>query len=405
LSTVRSRLTALSIPTRKDGRHLDGQGLYLEVAKDGRSRRWLLRFVSPQTHRATEAGLGTYPIVSLADARAKASEYRSLIAKGIDPIQQKREARAQVIAEAKASTTFSDALDAYVKAFADNGASIFELEALLRRHVDALMPRPLMTITTGDVLTALGPTQSKLPKTAARARAAISTVFAYAKAAGLHAGDNPASREVFKYLTPPPPKGEHHRAMDYRAIPAFWQRLCPKQSAPSLMLRLVILTGLRTGEARCLSWNEIDLGSALITIPKERMKARKSHQVPIVPAIYDVLIEARDMFGEQGYVFPGMTKGSPCHPRVLENLLHKQLDVPVSAHGFRSTLRDWLGDCTNVERETAEMILAHTVQGVEGAYRRSTSIEKRRQALTLWGDYVTDAQVSNVVPIAALART
>jgi integrase len=134
------------------------------------------------------------------------------------------------------------------------------------------------------------------------------------------------------------------------------------------------------------------------------MKTRKSHQVPIADAIYDVLNEARDMFGAAGYVFPGMTKGSPCHPRVLENLLHKQLDVPVSAHGFRSTLRDWLGDCTNVDHDTAEQILAHTIGGVEGAYRRSTSIEKRRQALTLWGDYVTGAQVSNVVSFAALTQ-
>ena len=167
---------------------------------------------------------------------------------------------------------------------------------------------------------------------------------------------------------------------------------------------MLILAGLRTQEALRLSWDEVDLDQRLITIPKERMKARKEHVVPIVDAICDVLIEARDMFGDQAFVFPGMTKGSPCHPRVLENLLHKQLDVPVSAHGFRSTLRDWLGDCTNVERETCEMILAHTVQGVEGAYRRSTSIEKRRQALTLWADFVTGTQVSNVVPLVAQAR-
>jgi hypothetical protein len=89
---------------------------------------------------------------------------------------------------------------------------------------------------------------------------------------------------------------------------------------------------------------------------------------------------------------------------VLENLLHKHLDVPVSAHGFRSTLRDWLGDARTSKRETCEMILAHTVQGVEGAYRRSTSIEKRRQALTLWADFVTGAQISNVAPLVAQAR-
>jgi integrase len=329
---------------------------------------------------------------------------RSQIAKGVDPIHAKREARAQAVAERKASTTFSDALTAYTKAFADKGALIFELDALVRRHVAQLLTRPLTSISTGDVLSTLAPIQAKLPKTAARVRAAVATVFAYAKAAGLHAGDNPASREVFKYLTPPPPKGEHHRAMDYRAIPAFWQRLCETRSATSLALQLLILAGLRTQEALYLHWDEVDLDQGLITIPKERMKARVAHVVPIVEPTLAILREARDLFGDQGYVFPA-SHGGRQTPRAFENLLHKRLKVEVSCHGFRSTLRDWLGDCTNVERETCEMILAHTVQGVEGAYRRSTSIEKRGQALTLWGDYVTGAQVSKVVPFAAPAHS
>jgi integrase len=395
--------TVKSLTAAKPGRHRIERGLYLEVSKDGGSRRFLLRFVSPQTHRATEAGLGTYPGVSLADARAKASEYRSLIAKGVDPIHAKREKRAAVLAEAKASTTFSDALDAYVKAFADKGASIFELKALLRRHVDGLLLRPLMSISTADVLTALAPVQAKLPKTATRTRAAISTVFAYARAAGLHAGDNPASREVFKYLTPPPPKGDHHRAMNYRDMPAFWQRLRERQGATSLALQLLILAGLRTQEALYLSWDEVDLDQRVITIPKERMKTRVAHVVPIVDPMLAILDEARDLFGDQGYVFKA-SHGGRLTPRAFETLLHKPLKVEVSCHGFRSTLRDWLGDCTGVERETAEMILAHTIGGVEGAYRRSRSIEKRRQALMLWGDYVTGASASNVVQFAASVR-
>jgi integrase len=262
----------------------------------------------------------------------------------------------------------------------------------------------LGSIATGDVLTALAPVQARLPKTAARTRAAISAIFSYARAAGLYAGDNPASREVFKYLTPPPPKSEHHRAMNYRDIPAFWQRLRETRSATSLALQLLILAGLRTQEALYLHWDEVDLDQRLITIPKERMKARVAHVVPIVEPTLAILHEARDLFGDQGYVFPAAHGGRQT-PRAFENLLHKRLKVEVSCHGFRSTLRDWLGDCTNVERETCEMILAHTVQGVEGAYRRSTSVEKRKQALMLWGDYVTGANVaSNVVQFSGSAR-
>jgi integrase len=397
--------TVRSLQSAKPGRHRIERGLYVEISKDGASRRFLLRFVSPQTHRATEAGLGTWPTVSLADARARAAEMRTMISKGIDPIVAKREKRAAALAEAKASTTFADALRAYVDAFKNEGVPIVEREALLVRHVDALMGRSLASITTGDVLAALQPLQTRLPKTAARTRGAISIVFGYALARNMFTGSNPAARDVFKFLMPSPPKSEHHRAMDYRDIPAFWQRLRAKRSAPSLALQLLVLAGLRTSEALRLVWDEIDLVERTITIPKERMKARKEHVVPIVDPMLAILDEARDLFGDRGYAFPGMTKGSPCHPRILENLLHKQFDVPVSAHGFRSTLRDWLGDCTGVERETCEMILAHTIGGVEGAYRRSTSIEKRRQALTLWGDYVTGAQASNVVQFATSARS
>jgi integrase len=119
--------------------------------------------------------------------------------------------------------------------------------------------------------------------------------------------------------------------------------------------------------------------------------------VPIVPAIYDLLIEARDKFGSSGYVFPGAVKGSACCPRAIESLFHRQLHVPVSCHGFRSTLRDWLGDCTSVDRDTAEQLPAHHTGGVEGAYRRSSSLEKRKQALELWSTFVTGGSVDNVV--------
>jgi hypothetical protein len=249
LSTFRSRLTALSIPTRKDGRHLDGQGLYLEVTRHGASRRWLLRFVSPVTHRPTEAGLGTWPIVSLADARAKASEYRSLIAKGIDPIHAKREDRAAKRERDMASTTFSDALDAYTKAFAGKGAPTFELAALVRRHVAALLPRPLASITSDDVLMSLGPTQAKLPKTAARTRAAISTIFDYAIARGMHTGANVASASVFKYLMPAAPKSVPHRMMPFAEVPAFFARLSENPSPSRLCLAFLILTAARSQEA------------------------------------------------------------------------------------------------------------------------------------------------------------
>jgi hypothetical protein len=214
-------LTVRSVQTATPGRHLDGRGLYLEVSQDGKTKRWLYRFTSPVTHRPTEAGgIGIFPETSLADARAKADEYRSLVKQGIDPIVAKREKRAARIALQKSATTFDDALRAYVDAFADKGAAIFELDALVRRHVAALLPRPLASIATSDVLSALAPVQTRLPKTAARVRAATSVVFGYALARDMFTGSNPASREVFKFLLPAPPTSTPHRMCPIDDVPA-----------------------------------------------------------------------------------------------------------------------------------------------------------------------------------------
>jgi hypothetical protein len=224
--------TVKSLLAIKPGRRARvDHNLYSEVSKDGRSRRFLFRFVSPVTHRATEAGLGVYPTVSLADARDKADKMRSAVKNGIDPIRQKRDDRAATKAAQKASTRFSDALDVYVKAHADQPGPTSELEALLRRHVSSLLPRPLTSITTGDVLAALAPVKARLPKTAARTRAAISTVIENATAYGMFAGANPARREVFKYLKFAPPPSTPHRMMPFAEVPAFFARLNETASA------------------------------------------------------------------------------------------------------------------------------------------------------------------------------
>jgi integrase len=407
---TRKRLTALSIPTRKDGRHLDEQvkGLYLEVTRDGTSRRWLLRFVSPQTHRPTEAGLGTWPTVSLADARAKASEYRSLIAKGTDPIHARREARAESIAARKASTTFGSALDAYVDAFEDKGAPTIELEALLRRHVAQLLPRPLATVTSNDVLAALQATQAKLPKTAARARAAVSIVFDYAVAKGMFNGANPARASVFKFLLPAPPRSTPHRMMPFHDVPAFFARLSEVASPSRLCLAFLILTGARSQEAIKATWAEIDMSQGLWVIPAERMKKRRVHKVPLSTPAMALLEQARDMFMSDRFVFPGMTRGSPLNPRALQCALQKQLCEPYAIHGFRASFSTWAHERTEFPHETIELALAH-VEGqgnaVTRAYNRSDAIEKRRVLMQMWGDYVTGASsASNVLLFAAQAQ-
>jgi integrase len=380
--------------------------LYLEVSSDGKTKRWLFRFTSPVTHRATEAGgIGIFPEVGLADARAKADEYRTLVKKGVDPIVQKREARAAKKAGEKTSTTFGDPLAAYVKAFVDKGAPTVELEALLRRHVAlSLLPRPLDKITSNDVVAALMPVQQSIPKTAARLRAAVATVFDYSIARGFTL-TNPASASVFRFLMPAPPKPVPHRMMPFSNVPAFVARLSEVTSASRLCLQFLILTATRSQEAIRATWAEIDLEGRTWTIPAARMKARRDHKIPLSAAAIAVLHEARDMSSSDGFLFPGATKGSPMSPRTLEAHLHRQLREPYAVHGFRASFSTWCNETQPFAFEDVEACLAHlTGNVVSRAYDRAEKVAKRAVILEAWGSFVTGTQASNVVQFAAPAR-
>jgi integrase len=383
------------------------RGLYVEVSKDGRSRRFLFRFVSPVTHRATEAGLGTHPTVSLADARARAADMRPQIAKGIDPIHAKREDRAAKREREKASTTFSAALDAYVDAFKNKGAPTVELDALVRRHVASLLSRPLALITTSDVLTALAPLQAKLPKTAARTRAAIAIVFNYAIARGMHTGANVASASVFKYLLPAAPASIPHRMMPFAEVPTFFARLSEAPSSSRLSLQFLILTAARSQEAIRVEWDEIDMSQQLWVVPAHRMKKRRIHKVPLSAQALDVLTQARDTFMSDRLVFPGLTRGSPLNSRALQSVTQKALHEPYAVHGFRAAFSTWAHERTDVPHELIELALAH-IEGqgnsVARAYNRSDAIERRRALMQMWGNFLTGAQASNVLPFPAATR-
>jgi integrase len=396
--------TAKNAENAAPGRHHADYpaGLYLEVAKDGRSRRWVFRFTSPVTHRPTEAGLGAFPLISLADARDKAAEYRSLVAKGTDPIIAKRQARAADDAAKVAAKTLGTALSAYAQAFAEKGEPTVMLESSLRRHVPALLGRPMSAVSTQDVLMALASVQARSPKTAARVRAAVSTVFDYAIARGMHSGVNPASTAIFRFLVPSPPASVPHRMMPFDMVPEFYARLTETPTASRLCLAFLILTAARTQEALKVEWADIDLTARLWVVPEHKIKMRRAHKVPLSTAALALLAQARDLFGDSGFVFPGMVKGSPASPRALESLLHRQLKQPYAVHGFRAAFSTWANELTAFAFEDVELCLAHqTGNAVSRAYDRSEKLAKRAAILEAWGDYVTGAAVSNVVQFAA----
>jgi integrase len=297
-------------------------------------------------------------------------------------------------------------------AFGDKNGKTAELEGLLRRYAGPLLSRPIATIASNDVLVVLAPIQARLPKTAARVRAALSTCFNYAIARGMFTGGDPASAAVFKYLIPPPPPSTPHRMCPVDRIPDLFAKLREEPSPSRLCLAFLITCALRSQEAIRLRWEEVSLApgalpGGLLVIPGPRMKVRREFRVPLSDVAHELLIHARDLFGSDGYVFPGATKGSPMNPRVLESVLHQKLREPYSVHGMRAAFSTWAHSETYFPHEIIELALAHEEgrgNAVARAYNRSDALERRRALMNAWGSYIIGAQESNVVQIASGTR-
>jgi integrase len=193
--------------------------------------------------------------------------------------------------------------------------------------------------------------------------------------------------------------------MPYTEVAGFVGALREYQpkSIAAYALELLILTGVRTNEVLGAKWAEVDIANALWTIPKDRMKTGREHRVPLSTSAMRIVRAMESMEGSD-YIFPSPTRDGQLSHIVLQRVMAK-LGASFTVHGFRSSLRDWAGDETSFPREVCEGVLAHVVSGVEGAYRRSDALEKRRTLLAAWANYIEgQAETGNIVQIAAGAR-
>lgn len=380
-------LTAVQVrAVREPGRYADGGGLYLEVDPSG-AKRWLLRTVVRGKRR--DIGLGGLATVSLAEAREAALAMRKLARAGGDPLAERRRER-------RAVPTFEEAADIVHAEHAPGWKSpkhAAQWKNTLREYAFPVLGRMRVDhIDAPDVLKVLAPIWLAKPETARRVRQRIGTVMDWAKAAGHRRSGNPVDG-IEKGLPRQPDRSDHHDALPYSAVPGFIGDLRTADAGTSVRLafEFLILTAARTGEVVAARWSEIDPEARLWTIPAERMKAGREHKVPLADRCLDILAEARKLSDGTGYVFPGRSPGKPLSNMVFLMAL-RRMEVPVTAHGFRSSFRDWASERTNFPREVCEMALAHVVDNkTEAAYRRGDLLEKRRQLMATWAGFVTGA--------------
>jgi integrase len=253
----------------------------------------------------------------------------------------------------------------------------------LTRYCKPIADLPVKLVDTDAVLRVLTPLWTTRNETATRLRERIESVLSWAKGRGLWDGENPArwAGHLDEMLAKPAKvqKVKHHAALPYQSVPAFMLELRNVDTPAAKALEFTLLTAARTGETLGATWDEVDLGEKLWTIPAERMKAAKPHRVPLPNRAVEILA---DMPRHGRVVF---NIGSSSMLKVLRRL--RPGFVP---HGLRSTFRDWAAEATNFPREVCEQALGHAVgNAVERAYRRGDLFEKRRKLMEAWGAYCT----------------
>jgi integrase len=240
------------------------------------------------------------------------------------------------------------------------------------------------------VMKAIEPLWATKPETAGRVRGRIERSLDWAKVRGYRDGDNPARwRGHLDQLLPARGKVrkvKHHAALPYAELPAFMMQLKDREAVAARALELAILTATRTGEVIGAKWTEFDLECRVWTIPADRMRNAREHRVPLSDAVIGV-VRRMKAIRQNDFVFPGERRDALSNMALL--MLLRRMDRPeITAHGFRSTFRDWVEEQTDTPRAVAEMALSHTVgNAVEAAYRRGDLIEKRKILMERWAKF------------------
>jgi len=387
------KLTARGVMGAKAGRHGDGGGLYLVVSPSG-AKKWLFRF--SWRGRVTEMGLGSADTVSLATARDKRDAARKLVADGRNPIEA-RQAESAI-------PTFGALADAVLESKRTewrHPVHAKQWERTVRVTCAPIREIGVDKISIHDVLLVLKPIWVRHPETSNRARQRIEVILNAAKAKGYRTGENPAAwRGNLEHLLPKRQKISkgHYAAMAYDAVPEFMARLSAQDYMAALALRFLILTASRTKEVLGARWSEIDMTGRVWVIPKERMKSGREHRVPLSNAAMEILTELADLGGS--YLFKSPRGDRPLSHIAMQKVLSRMGVNDATVHGFRSAFRDWAGNETSFPREVCEAALAHTLQGVEAAYRRSDALEKRRALMQAWGAYLTEKHGDKLIRLA-----
>lgn len=366
------------------GKYHDKNGLILRVTAGG-TKSWICRYqLNGDRH---DAGLGSFPEVSLADARKATLELRVMVKNGIDPLAAKQKPTAT-------PPTFEEEAYAFVER---NRAGWSTKHAdqwcnSLRDHAFPVIgSKPIRDVDTDDILKVLDPIWRDKPETARRVRNRMERVIDFSKTRGHRDGENPARwrGHLKNVLSNVMIATVPLESMPYYALPEFMSRIEGDDTRAARCLQFLILTAARTTEAMGAKWDEIDFETQTWTIPAERMKNGDQHQVPLTEQAMAVLKDVNTR-GRSNYIFPNRKLTNTMAENALRRLLAKY-ETGCTVHGFRATFRMWAEEKTDFPSEICEKALSHTIGNeTTRAYNRGNSLEKRRPLMDRWAKYATE---------------
>jgi len=383
-------LSAVFVRTVEEhGDYSDGNGLTLRVDNSG--KRWVQRVTI--NGRRRNIGLGSYSQVSLAEARKQAVANAKAIRDGLDPIQEKRQARE--LARSPKIPTFSEAAEKVIELRRPtwrNTKHGAQWGSTLKSYAYPVIGNvPVDQIKTANILSILTPIWVVKHETATRVRQRMDNIFDWVIAQGWRL-DNPASKSITQALPKVRRRKKRRKSLPYTEVPAALNQV--RGSSAALMTRLcfefLVLTVARSGEARLARWEEIDWKELCWTIPASRMKADREHAVPLSHRAVEILEAARDMSRETELIFPSSKQDKPLSDMTLLRLLQR-LEIPCVVHGFRSSFGTWFLETEEEGREVRKTALAHDPDDdeTEMAYIRTVLYEKRKPVMERWAQFLT----------------
>jgi integrase len=371
----------------------DAAGLFLLVQPTG-GKLWRLKYRVDGKEK--KLGIGTYPDVSLSEARKRRDDARELVAAGKDPSREKQ--RGKVRAKLDADNTFAAISAEYCKKRRRDGAKAWapstavRSEYLLSLLLPSLGAMPIGEIEPADILGAIRKIEGKGNLESARRTLQLaSAVLRYAVATTRLASD--PTRDLRGALIAP--TVTHYGAITeasrvgelLRAIDGY-----EGQGFTRLAMQLAPHVFVRPGELRHAEWSEVDLEAALWTIPAGKMKMRKAHHVPLSRQAVELFREAWGATGPTGYVFPSIrARTRPMSENTINAGLRRlgYSSDEMTAHGFRSMASTLLNESGKWHPDAIERALAHgDSDKVRGAYHRGAHWDERVAMAQWWSDYL-----------------